>query len=264
MKKLSPEEYKEVLLSILTRIDSICRKNDIKYMLAYGTLLGAVRHKGFIPWDDDVDIVMFPDDYIKLREIICSGDYGLNFIDPITSADTIFPAGKICDSKTTIVEGQYRPVKGYGAFVDVFLLTYISDDIKEQSRIRKKYLRLAKIIMHGSMLTYGKTNSFKTNILRFFAYYYSKLFNVQKLCLKVYNDFLQMNETKTAHRCVYWGKVYDDKLFNDVVDLEFEGHKLMAPEGYKQVLEKTFGDYMKLPPVEMQICMHNLECYWVE
>jgi len=261
MRKLSSVEYKEVLLSILTRIDSICRENGLKYMLAYGTLLGAVRHKGFIPWDDDVDIVMFPDDYIKLREIINSGKFDLVFIDPISCPSTIFPFGKICDTNTTIKEGEFQHVEGYGAFIDVFPLTYISDDPVEQKRISRKYHNIERIIQHSSMTNYGKTDSFKKNISKIIAFYFSKLFNTQKLCRKVYDFFFSMNNTVTNHVCVLWGAVYNSDLFNEIIDMEFEGLSFSVPAKYNEVLTVNFGDYMKLPPEEERVNRHQIECY---
>lgn len=261
MRKLSPEEYKKVLLSILTRIDSICRENEIKYMLAYGTLLGAVRHKGFIPWDDDVDIVMFPDDYVKLREIMNSGDYGLNFIDPISCPSTIFPFGKICDTSTTINEGEYQHVEGYGAFIDVFPLTYVSDDPVKQKRISNKYRNIERIIQHSAMISYGKTDSFRKNIPKIFAFYFSKLFNTQKLCRKVYDFFFSMNSVVTNHVCVLWGAVYSADLFNEIIYIEFEGARFAVPAKYDEVLTVNFGDYMKLPPEEERVYRHQIECY---
>lgn len=261
MKKLTIAEYKQVLLSILKRIDSICRENDIKYMLGYGTLLGAVRHKGFIPWDDDADILMCPKDYIKLREIVNSGNYGLVFIDPVSSADTVFPFGKICDTDTTLIEGNFKTIKGYGAFIDVFPLTYISDDKKEQRRIHKKYLRIEKTIQHSALISITKTDSLYRNILRFVSFYYAKMFNTYKLCKKVQDFFFEMDAEVTKHKCILWGAVFKADLFTDVIDLPFEGLMLMCPLKYDEVLTVHYGDYMKLPPENERVYRHELTCY---
>ena len=100
-KQLTMEEYKQVELGILIKIDKICREHNINYFLYAGTLLGAVRHQGFIPWDDDIDISMLREDYDKLAKIIQNGDYGINFIRIEENPDTIYPYGKICDTTTT-------------------------------------------------------------------------------------------------------------------------------------------------------------------
>jgi lipopolysaccharide cholinephosphotransferase len=261
MRKLSQEEYKKVLLSILTRIDTVCRENGLRYMLAYGTLLGAVRHKGFIPWDDDVDIVMFPEDYVKLREILNSEDFGLVFLDPVSCPSTIFPFGKICDNSTIINEGEYKHVEGYGAFIDVFPLTYISDNPVVQKKISKKYRNIERIIQHSALINYGKTNSVCRNISKILAFYFSKLFNTQILCRKVYDFFFSMNNIVTNHVCVLWGAVYNVDLFNEIIDMEFEGQCFAVPAKYDEVLKVNFGDYMKLPPEEERVNKHDIECY---
>ena len=119
MRKLTLDEYKAVVRDVLFKIDDICRENGLTYFLDSGTLLGAVRHKGFIPWDDDIDIAMFREDYNRLADIIQNGHYGLNFLRIEECPDTIYPYGKICDTSTTLVEKNFRTPEGYGAFVDV-------------------------------------------------------------------------------------------------------------------------------------------------
>lgn len=135
MRKLTVEEYKACVLNVLEKIDYVCRENGYTYMICYGTLLGAVRHKGFIPWDDDIDIVMPREDYYKLGSyIIEHPELELNYIDISNRNDTFYYCAKVCDSKTIVKEGRYRELKGYGAFVDIFPLDYLPEDKKERER----------------------------------------------------------------------------------------------------------------------------------
>ena len=120
MKELTIDEYKKVLLDVLIQVDKICEEHQLKYAIAYGTLLGAVRHHGYIPWDDDVDIIMPRDDYDKLAHILNTENRAINFIRIEENKDTCFPFGKICAKNTTIKETNLLPIKGYGAYIDVF------------------------------------------------------------------------------------------------------------------------------------------------
>ena len=112
MKRLSVEEYKQIEIEILIKVDKICRENNINYFLFAGTLIGAVRHKGFIPWDDDIDISMLRSDYDKLAYIIQNNDYGLNFIRIEENPDTIYPYGKICDKSCLFSEQRCKACPG--------------------------------------------------------------------------------------------------------------------------------------------------------
>ena len=120
MREVSMDEYKQLLVGVLEKIDYICRSNNLQYSIFYGTLLGAVRHHGFIPWDDDVDIVMPIEDYDLFCDLVRKGSYGINIIRPEENMDTCFPFGKVCDIRTSIQESNLGPIEGYGAYVDVF------------------------------------------------------------------------------------------------------------------------------------------------
>ena len=114
MKEMSTEEYKRVIFDVLLRVDRICRDNNIRYSLAYGTLIGAVRHHGFIPWDNDIDVIMPYEDYDKLALLINSGiDKTLHIIRIEERDDTCFPFGKICHSGTKLVEGNIQGLEDY-------------------------------------------------------------------------------------------------------------------------------------------------------
>ena len=138
MRRITDEEYKQIVLDILLRIDHLCKHNNLRYMISYGTLLGAVRHQGFIPWDDDIDIVMPRKDYDLLCKVVNKSDCNLRFLCPETSEDTIYPYGKICDIRTKLKESNFIEVEGYGAYVDVFPLDYLPDSDKEEMKLYKK------------------------------------------------------------------------------------------------------------------------------
>ena len=130
MRKVESQEYKEIVLDIMKRIDKICEIERIEYCLFYGALLGAVRHGGFIPWDDDIDLIMLRSEYDRLRDAITAHpEYNLNFIDISTNSKTIYPFAKVCDVRTINFDEDFVDVDGYGAFVDIFPYDYLPDAV---------------------------------------------------------------------------------------------------------------------------------------
>ena len=264
MRKIEINEYKEIVVSILARIDRICRENNLKYNLAYGTLIGAVRHNGFIPWDDDADITMFRDEYIKLREIVNHGDYGLRFIDISTDNDTIFPFGKVCDVRTHLKEKDFREVKNYGAFVDVFPLDYLPNNDKQ----RKKYCRKArrKVIMltHSARTGYDRSASKLAVMKKALAFHIGKFLNTNKMIKQLENTFLENDKCPTDYVGIPWawgGYTFLKTVFEDSVEHDFEDFLFYIPKEYDYILRWRYGDYMQLPPENERINCHCLECY---
>lgn len=261
MKKLTLDEYKAVVLNVLFKIDDICRENGLVYYLQAGTLLGAVRHKGYIPWDDDIDIAMFRPDYDRLAQIIQTGNYGLNFLRIEECPDTIYAFGKICDTSTTLTEKNFRTPKGYGAFVDVFPLDYAPDDFQEQERLRVKFERELKLITHSARTSYERSGNPLKDMERCLAFWAAKPFNTQKLIRKLNMEFMEAVPAPTDYAGVLWERSYPVEDLGEPSLVEFEGRMLMAPANPAAVLTALFGDYMELPPVEERVCKHQLECY---
>lgn len=121
-KKLSLDQVKETALQLLIYVDRICEENDLKYSLYYGTLLGAVRHKGFIPWDDDIDIVMLRPDYDKLLSILAKDETYL-LLDQSTRPDYRYTFAKLVDSNTYLESTQFYSGEDpeLGVFLNIFL-----------------------------------------------------------------------------------------------------------------------------------------------
>ena len=263
MRKLTVEEYKQRVLAVLAKIDAICRENNLKYCLAYGTLLGAIRHDGFIPWDDDADIVMFRKDYIKLREIINKGSYGITFIDTTTDYNTIFPYGKVCDLSTHLEQKNFRTIKNYGAFVDVFPLDYLPEDEKERIKFCKKFRRQEIMITHSTRVGYEKTSSFVLNLKRFIAFHVGHLLNASKMIAKMDKAYIENDKKPTNYVGIPWawnGYAFHVRYYKDLIEHEFEGHKFFVQKEYDYVLRWRYGDYMILPPENERIT-HSLTCY---
>ena len=263
MNELTSEEYKGRLLGVMLKIDKICRENGLWYSIIYGTLLGAVRHKGFIPWDDDMDIGMPRSDYEKLREYIGEHpELGLNFIDYYNHKDTIYVCGKVCDTETVVKESHFKPVEGYGAFVDVFPLDNIPDDEAERKKFKSHARYLAKLIQHSAKLRPGKPHGLKHAVLLYSAFLYSHCFSTYALIKNLNKVCTKYNGTETA----FWGVPYFISFFkkadfNELIDLPFEGHMLLGPKNFENVLNASYKDYRTLPPPEKRTT-HHVECCW--
>lgn len=263
MKKISVEEYKGFLVKMLEEIDEICNDNGLSYSLAFGSLLGAIRHNGFIPWDDDLDIVMLRNDYDRLRELINSNSINLRFIDSSTT-DTIYPFGKVCDQRTFMEEKNFKNVDGYGAFIDVFPL----DNLPDNAFVRLIYCRIAKALMiiltHSSRTAFEKSYSKKTNLLRLLAFLFGKLFNPYSLCrfTDSYNSLLKSNKCNFVGVPWFNGFAYPPIYFSNTETHMFENKLFKISKFYDDILRNTYGDYMIPPPQEEQIPKHQLFCYY--
>lgn len=121
MKELDLIDIKRLELDMLSYIDKICEENSISYCLDYGTLLGCVRHKGFIPWDDDIDIAMSKKGYEKFKKIINGLDGRYKLIDAYTDDDYHYPFGKVVDTNTKLIEDGVDKINNLGLYIDIFI-----------------------------------------------------------------------------------------------------------------------------------------------
>ena len=131
------EELQKIELEILKYIDKVCKENNLTYFLAYGTLIGAIRHKGFIPWDDDVDIQMPRDDYNKLCDILKEENGRYKLLDHKEGLGYIYPFAKVIDSNTRLIETGLTETVNMGVYIDIFPIDGTPNDFKK----RKKYLK---------------------------------------------------------------------------------------------------------------------------
>ena len=248
-------------LEILDELDRICKKNNLKYFIYGGTLLGAVRHKGFIPWDDDIDIVMPREDFEKLGEC-CKKELDKKFFYQTNKTDPLFPMlfAKIRMNNTYVKEAKWENVDLHqGIFIDILPL----DLFPETSNIKTKII-LEKFNVLNSVCQTGRCTS-KHLISKIMYKIYDKLPN-QKLQIKR-NNFIKnlAKNNKTELICSFGShyrpmkrRILKRKWFSDSVEIEFEGKKYPAPVGWKEYLIYLFGEsYMELPPEENRINHFN-------
>ena len=252
---------KKTQLDMLSEFLNICQKLNLKHFLLGGTLLGAVRHKGFIPWDDDIDVAMPRKDYeIFLQKAPALLPPHL-FLQNLHS-DPYFPANfsKIRNNNTTYIETSVKdfPIH-HGVFIDVFPLDYLPDNRFSQWIFNCKNKLLSRII--ASYFFYSTSNRpmHTRRIDQLIqVLHLSPRKAVQKREL-LFSSF--STGSKLGNLCGAWGEkeITPASWFGDGADLEFEGLKVKGPVCYHEWLTQVYGDYMQLPPVEKRIGHHYAE-----
>lgn len=250
-KKVTIEEQRQIQLEILKEVDRFCRKNGLKYFLACGTLIGAIRHKGFIPWDDDIDIVMPLPDIERFKKEYKSDTFKFCDIDTQPHYEFAFP--RICYLPT------YNKIgincKSYGVNIDVYSMLGLPSNIDaineyaiQSEKIRQKRVKMIRWRQRIIRRLPIKSIPFFDYIIR----KYTKLVNKYPYKESQY------------YYCSTFPpqKYYDIDYFEELIDVEFEGLKFYAPKRYHEYLTYHYGDYMKLPPEEKRKPYHGGNYYW--
>ncbi|MCR5226387.1 MAG: LicD family protein [Eubacterium sp.] len=272
MVKATEEEYKNQLISLLERVHRICDEYGLRYTIAFGTLLGAVRHKGFIPWDDDVDICMPREDYQVFSKVFTSDDGRYYTLDSRNSKYYYNCIYRVCDGDMVLPLKDIPSIDNLGAFIDIFVLDrWPTDEIEldfryEEIRKQVKNLRLALPIAYCQNLTIRQKIS---RIVRFPSMiYYKYLIGFKKLRTQLDQLVEQYNSQDTGWRMVSSDNprlapwfIREDDLDRRVL-LPFENLMVYAPENYDELLTKRYGNYKQFPPEEQRITHHHFTPYW--
>lgn len=251
------------LLEILIWTDSFCRKNDIKYYLVGGSMLGAVRHKGFIPWDDDIDIALCREDYEKLYKALNNYGDAKYCVETYKNGkdDYIYPYMKIYDKSTTLVEKTRNKLKR-GLFLDVFPLDGVGDCGKEPMRNLKAIRHLVNLLSL-KVCKVNKNRKLYKNIALISAKIIPNfILNYKKLIIEIDSKCSKYNFDDSLYVGILCGKygyreVMDKNFYGTPKEYDFEGFKFFGVENPDGYLEKLYGDYMKLPPPEKRTCPHD-------
>ena len=267
-------------LNIMKYFHDFCVEHNLTYFLSSGTLLGAIRHNGFIPWDDDIDVFMPRPDYDKLLEL---GIKEINFEGnqyflQSWETDPNYPYNfmKIRDNNTTFVETNFKFLNmNHGVWIDIFPLDGLSSDEKVAHRHVKKFHRVwlrfyvayMKMMMRRIRLKYCLVDLL-ANIPGILLYFYNYKNRQNKKIDKItkkysYNESTYVASAEDLIKC----KIFKKELFEELELHDFEGYKFYIPKRYDEYLTQAYGDYMQLPPVEKQIGHHftayeNLNLSW--
>lgn len=273
MKDISLEEIKSIELAILNYFDDICKKNNLKYFLAYGTLLGAVRHHGFIPWDDDIDVFMPRKDYNKLVEILKNDSHEFfKLVSYEINKDFTSPLPKIIDSRTILIQNySFIEKVDLGIYIDIFILDGLGTSYTDAVQFYQEgYKNLIGWYRADSKIFPPDSNNFLKDIIKglrnaFYkfngiSYYLNKIAkHGNEISFYDSNFVAQMSITENIDIS---RKIWKKELFDEIVLLPFEGCFYPAPKKYNDLLSVFYGDFMQLPPKEKQVSNHDFKVYW--
>lgn len=245
-------------LEILEYMDQFCDKNHIVYSLAYGSALGGIRHKGFIPWDDDIDIFMDRANYEKLKRMYQNEKekYFLQCIE--FDAAYNLPFCKIRDSETTFIEDSSKGIHmNQGIFIDLFIWDYVPDNAVYrmwQKVLVQLYWILARNGVYSDSLK-GIASNLVYNLFKKKRIRMIEKINTQLVML---NKHKSKYITETNYGLAYYEKYKMDKeLLSKVVSIEFEGKTFKLVSNYDRYLTRVYGNYMMPPPANQRIEMHT-------
>lgn len=267
MRNMCIEEVVRVELEILESVARFCEEHDLRYFLAYGTLIGALRHKGFIPWDDDIDIQMPRSDYNRLIEIFEKENKNpnLTLVSPLDKISR-HPIVKIIDNRTVKVEQGIDYMHGnLGIDIDIFP---IDGQPEAEADFERWYNKLKRIYsLYTASMTVTKGGSLKRRIaipiIRVVASRRAMKRKADRLHRKYpYDTSRYLGAVECAFNSM--GNRVEKECFADYVLVEFEGKQFRAPIGYDSILRKIYGDYMQLPPEEKRVSHHSAVAYWKE
>lgn len=257
-------EMKCLMLDIMSSIDDYCRNNGLRYCLAYGTLLGAIRHKGYIPWDDDIDIWMPRPDYMKFMAEF-KHPYYKTYCAEFTPDWNHFIA-KVCDDRTVIDEG-HGDISG--VYVDVFPLdgwpnNRVLANIHYQKILAR--LRVWSSLHYTQFLKIKKKQGIRKNIKiivsKFIGLFCSKESAIKKLINIKMKYPYTISKYVGSLTCGDWAVPREDA--ENLIETMFEGKSFLIPKNYDRWLRVIFGDYMKLPPEKDRVSNHGYQAYWKE
>lgn len=268
MNELTLEELKKIEFDILKHFDAFCKEHNIRYYLAYGTLLGAIRYKKFIPWDDDIDLLVPREDYDRMIKLFRDSErYRLFTFE--NNSNFHYPFAKLCDMTTRKEQTVYKN-RGVelGVEIDIFPLDTWDNDLdkaKLEAKRIKNYQKWLKATKLDKPFSAHLVKRFVWSMILPFVKMIGGGFFVKKI-IKESNKPEQRGSRYVGAKV--WA-IYGDRgiipaeAFAESIEIEFEGQMFPAPKGYDTYLTCLYGDYLPEPPREKQKTHHAFKAYRV-
>ncbi|MCD7771865.1 MAG: LicD family protein [Oscillospiraceae bacterium] len=249
------EDIQHVMLVMMKDIDRVCQENSIRYILDGGTMLGAVRHKNFIPWDDDLDIAMPRDDYDKFISIAnteLAPEYKFECME--NTQEYPYNFGKVRAVNTLYVEEFTERLNiNHGIYIDVFPMDYV--DVNNQNKLAF----VQRNIGHLTQLKYAKLHL--RNKIKYMPFMILPL-NAYNRMLRRLMTYSLKKKTIYVQKLCHFGKnkpPISIDMFDNTIRMPFGEHEFPVPQQYDSFLTDRYGDYMQLPPVESQQPCHVIK-----
>lgn len=268
-KNTKLNDIQHEIIKVFSEFDKVCRNNKLTYFAIGGTCIGAVRHQGFIPWDDDVDVAMYYEDYLKFIDIANKElPYPFELLDNINSDHVYLGFSKVHNVETSFIE-QYEieyPERYKGIFIDVMPIMGTPNNCIHRVLYIAKCLLIKKIINIGYK-DFNKCGTFRQKINWIFVKPVCKIFRNEFFEKKLITAACKYRIGESEKVFFSWRKpfpkekfsraVFPKVYFNDIEEVPFENYMMPVPKNYDAYLKQDFGDYMQFPPIEQQISCHG-------
>lgn len=272
MKQVTQTEAKQILLSVLQDIKKICEENGFRYTLIYGTLLGAVRHRGFIPWDDDLDIAMPRPDYQRFVEYCRTHEtpFALKCIETDPRYGYLF--AKACDRGTVLVEHHgNRHGVDFGLYVDIFPIDGLGDSPADAQRALRSMRFERELLVAAQWQHFFKstTNPWYYEPIRLFFFLVSRFVSHEKIIKRVTRKYSEIDVEHAKYVGIMCGayrnrEVMEHDTYMEFCDAEFEEIDVRVLKNSDTYLKTIYKDYMTLPPEEKRVARHSFSVYFKE
>lgn len=270
MEDLLCDKWKQEIVRVLKVFTNFCEQYNLSYYVAYGSAIGAVRHNGFIPWDDDVDVMMPRSDYNKIIDIFKDDIDGCRLLRPLPGNYYYLPFAKLISTNTTLLEERsLRCV--IGAFVDIYPMDHLPNDILVAERMIRRYHRnmrclyfLSSYYSLSTIMEWKRKGQYKKIL---YSCYFTPFKRIRRrILLRDFAKLVSKTDNYANSDFVGYlggdfmgrGDIFPKEWFEDYFLVKFENIQVRLCKGYESYLKQIYGNYMELPPLEQRVSWHDV------